>query len=160
MKTHKKQVNRLNNNDPDWVSNGKQTARKCFQEGRRTKRAHRLTSLHTVHRDGTKKKRWKCELLILLPNTIRIKMTWRGNLDVLKMQRFSYATKDDQLSIDCPKLSRNLTKCRTNGESSLTITSPARSKTSIPHKVRWRYTLENNQHCWPRRAHRSARGEI
>ena len=23
-----------NNNDPDWVSNGKQTARKCFQEGR------------------------------------------------------------------------------------------------------------------------------
>ena len=44
------------------------------------------------------------------------------------MQRFSRATKDDQLSIDCPKLSRNLTKCRTNGESSLTITSPARSK--------------------------------
>ena len=49
MKTH--------NNDPDWISNGKQTARKCFQEGRKTKRAHRLTSLHTIHRDGTKKKR-------------------------------------------------------------------------------------------------------
>ena len=28
----------VNNNDPDWVSNGKQTARKCFQEGRKTKR--------------------------------------------------------------------------------------------------------------------------
>ena len=53
-----------------------------------------------------------------------------------KCNDFSRATKDDQLSIDCPKLSRNLTKCRTNGESSLTITSPARSKTSIPHKVR------------------------
>ena len=46
-----------NNNDPDWVSNGKQTMRKRFQEDRKTKRAHRLTSLHTVHRDGTKKKR-------------------------------------------------------------------------------------------------------
>ena len=46
-----------NNNDPDWVSNGKQTARKCFQEDRKIKRAHRLTSLHTIHRDGTKKKR-------------------------------------------------------------------------------------------------------
>ena len=46
-----------NDNDPDGVSNGKQTARKCFREGRRTKRAHRLTSLHTIHRDGTKKKR-------------------------------------------------------------------------------------------------------
>ena len=29
---------------------------RCFQEGRTTKRAHRLTSLHTIHRDGTKKK--------------------------------------------------------------------------------------------------------
>ena len=48
---------KYNNNDPDWVSNGKQTARKCFQKGRTTKRAHRLTSLHTIHRDGTKKKR-------------------------------------------------------------------------------------------------------
>ena len=44
MKTHKKQVYN-NNYDPDWVSNGKQTARKCFQGGRKTKRAHRLTSL-------------------------------------------------------------------------------------------------------------------
>ena len=42
------------NNDPDWVSNGKQTARKCFQEDQKIKRAHRLTSLHTIHRDGTK----------------------------------------------------------------------------------------------------------
>ena len=32
----------------------KQTARKCFQEGLMTNRAHRLTSLHTIHRDGTK----------------------------------------------------------------------------------------------------------
>ena len=38
MKTHKKQVTgpnensqKASNNDPDWVSNGKQTARKCFQ---------------------------------------------------------------------------------------------------------------------------------
>ena len=70
------------NNDPDWVSNGKQSARKCFQEGRRTKRAHRLTSLHTE--TGQRKNRWKCELLILLPNTIRKGRTWRGNRDVLK----------------------------------------------------------------------------
>ena len=49
--------NNNNNNNPDWVSNGKQTARKCFQEDRKIKRAHRLTSLHTIHRDGTKKKR-------------------------------------------------------------------------------------------------------
>ena len=62
IKTFKKNIALLrkhNNyyyNDPDWVSNGKQTARKCFQEGRRAKRAQRLTSLHTVHRDGTKKK--------------------------------------------------------------------------------------------------------
>ena len=46
--------NNNNNNNPDWVSNGKQTARKCFQEDQKIKRAHRLTSLHTIHRDGTK----------------------------------------------------------------------------------------------------------
>ena len=41
------------NNNPDWVSNGKQTARKYFQEDQKIKRAHRLTSLHTLHRDGS-----------------------------------------------------------------------------------------------------------
>ena len=34
------------NNNPDWVSNGKQTARKYFQEDQTIKRAHRLTSVH------------------------------------------------------------------------------------------------------------------
>ena len=29
---------------------------KVFQEGRRTKRAHRLTSLRTLHKDETRKK--------------------------------------------------------------------------------------------------------
>ena len=44
------------------------------------------------------------------------------------MQWSSRASKDYRLSIDRPKLSRNLTKCRTNGETILTIMSPARSK--------------------------------
>ena len=56
---------------------------KCFQEGRRTKRAHRLASLYTVHRDGTKKM-MKLRTTYPAAQHDKKKMTWQGNLDVLK----------------------------------------------------------------------------
>ena len=86
-----------------------------------------VSTYNTQRRDKEKKMKMRTTYPAAQHDKHKNDMT-RSPRRTKKMQGSSRATKDDRLSIDRPKLSRNLTKCRTNGESSLTITSPARTK--------------------------------